>query len=378
MTTPVQALPELLRPSIEKYRDEADALGRLPAELVEELREHGAFRLNTPRELGGYEATPAAVLDVLTRVARIDGPTAWTMWNLNMGFAAGLIDPERMDGVWASGRDPLIANSGQPGAMTPAEGGFLLSGTWKIVSGAHLADWYLLAGAVTSAERGDGWGHGLYFCLVPRSAVQVLDTWDVVGMRASDSNSVQVRDLFVPTGMTFSFFAPNRLDRPAYRLPTVNLVYPGCAAVLIGMAQGAVDELVRLARTKTSFTGEPMATQESVQTTVGRAAAQVAAARGLLQSSAEELDRATEAGWETTDEQRAAVRGAMCHVTETARTVLVSMYAAGSSDPLYTDNRLGRIFRDGMATAQAANLSTIQWALPGRILLGRPAAVPFI
>ncbi|WP_306215093.1 acyl-CoA dehydrogenase family protein [Actinoplanes sp. RD1] len=341
MTHPVHDLPDVLRPAVEKYRDEAEALGRLPEELVRELREHGAFRLYTPRELGGHEATPAVVLELLTRLARLDGPTAWTVWNLNLGFVAGLLGPERAEEVFGGGRDPLIANSGQPGRMSPAEGGFRLTGTWKIVSGAHLADWFLLAGMLPAGPGTSGWGAGLFFCLVPRDAVTVLDTWDVAGMRASDSNSVTADEVFVPSDLAFSLFAPNRLDRPAYRLPTVNVVFPGCAAVLIGMAQAAVDELVRLAGGKTAFTGEPLAAMESTQVAVGRAAAQVAAARGLLLSTAGELDRTTAAGRETTEEQRAAVRGAIAHVTETARTVLVSMYATASSGSALHDQPAG-------------------------------------
>ena len=189
-------------------------------------------------------------------------------------------------------------------------------------------------------------------------------------MRASGSNSVAAGEVFVPAGRVFSFAAPNRLaDRAAYRLPTVNMVYPGCAAVLIGMAQGAVDELVDLARVKGT-----LAATESGQISVGRAATRVAAARGLLLSTARELEEAAE----PTDQQRAAVRGAIAHVAETARTVLTAMYVAGSSEPLYMSSRLGRVFRDGMAAAQSANLSTTAYALQGRILLGRPAEAPFI
>ncbi|MEV4351956.1 acyl-CoA dehydrogenase family protein [Actinoplanes sp. NPDC049596] len=373
MTT-MQEMPELLRPAIEKYRDEAEALGRLPEELVRELIAHGAFRLTTPRELGGFEASTAEVLDVLSRVARIDGPTAWILWNLNMGFISGLLPESRVREVWAPGRDPVIAHSGQPGRLIAADGGFTLSGRWKIVSGAHLAEWFLLAGMLTE-PAGPGRDAGRYFCLIPRSSVTVQDTWDVVGMRASDSNAVVAEEVFVPQDSVFSFATPNRFaDRPAYRLPTVHLLYPGGAAVLIGMAQGAVDELAALATTKTTMSGGTLAATEAVQDALGRATVQVAAARGLLLASVTELA----AQDEPTDELRAALRGSIAHVAETARTVLTAMYTAGGSDPLYTPSRLGRIFRDGMAAAQSANLSAAQFALRGRILLGEPPAVPFI
>jgi alkylation response protein AidB-like acyl-CoA dehydrogenase len=371
----IHELPERLRPAIEKYRDAAEAQGRISPELVGELRDQGAFRLFTPAELGGHEAPTATVLDFYTKVARIDGPTAWLLWNLNLGFIAGWLPEEATERIWGEEPDPLVANSGQPGLLTPADGGYRLAGRWKIVSGAHVAEWFLLAGADPSAGPRLA---GLRFCVVPRSDVSVLDTWDVVGMRASDSNTVVADDVFVPDTMSAGLFAPHRIDRPAYRLPVINLLFPGCAAVLIGMAQAAVDELIAIAMVKTGFDGVPLAEKEHVTVGVGRALSQVAAARGLLLETQRELDRTVAAGAETTEEQRAAVRGAICHVTETARAVLVAMYELGSSEPLYRESRLGRVYRDGMAAAQAANLSTTQWTIPGRIAVGQPSGWPFV
>jgi indole-3-acetate monooxygenase len=378
--TDVRDLPELLRPAIEKHRGDAEELGRIPEELVHELREHGAFRLQTPRELGGFEASLSTVLELYTRFARIDGPTAWLLWNFNLGFSAAWMPAEGVAAVWGAGPDPLTANSGQPGLLTAVEGGYQLSGRWKIVSGAHLADWYFLAGMVPAAgPETEGWGGpSLNLCAVPREAVSVLETWDVAGMRASDSNSVVADDVFVPGHMLMNLFDSPRIDRAAYRLPLIHMLYSGCAAILIGMAQAAVDEVIALAPGKTGTDGLVLATKNAVQIAVGRSLAQVAAARGLLLSAARTLDEAASAGRETTDEERAALRGAMAHVTETSRAVLTAMYEAGSSDPLYRSNRLGLIFRDGMAAAQAANLSTSQWTIPGRVALGQPVAWPFI
>ena len=41
-------------------------------------------------------------------------------------------------------------------------------------------------------------------------------------------------------------------------------------------------------------------------------------------------------------------------------------------------SRLGRWFRDGMAAAPSADLSTAQWPLVDRVALGLPPAVPFV
>jgi RNA polymerase sigma factor (sigma-70 family) len=119
-------------------------------------------------------------------------------------------------------------------------------------------------------------------------------------------------------------------------------------------------------------------TQERVQTAVGRATTQVAAARSLLLATAGELDRTAAAGRATTDAQRGALRGAMCLVTEVSRAALTTAYELGSSEPLARGSLLGRWFRDGMAAAQSADLSTAQWPLVGRVALGLPPAVPFV
>ncbi|GGJ33764.1 hypothetical protein GCM10010121_051150 [Streptomyces brasiliensis] len=172
-------LPEVLRPAIEKHRDEAEDLRSLPGGLLDDLRANGAFRLNTPSELGGFELPLAATTALIERLARIDGPTAWIVWNLTAGFVAAFLSEASVDRVWADGPDPMIAHSSQPGFLVPSDNGFRLSGEWKIVSGADAAQWLgLLAlvmedGRPRMTEVGPDWR----FRLVPRSSVTVRDTW---------------------------------------------------------------------------------------------------------------------------------------------------------------------------------------------------------
>ena len=374
--TPHQ-LAEALRPTIERHRDEADRLGRLPDRLVAELREAGAFRLYTPRELGGTELPLRANLELLERLGQIDGATAWTVWNLNMGLVAAMLPPS---GVAKLGSDPLIANSTSPGTAVPDGDGYRLSGEWKIVSGAHAAEWFLL-NAIVMRDGQPGIVDGqpeLRLCCVPRTQVEIRDTWSVNGMRGSDSNAVAVDDVTVPADLTCLLTAPSRLHRMPYRVGPISLVFPGCAAALVGMAQAAVDEVIALAHTKRTPEGGALSGDVRIQEAIGRASAQIRGARLSLFGIAAELDRMAEAHERITDMERAALRGAATHAMEIARAVLTSMYEAGSSDPLYTDSRLGRLFRDGHAAAQHRNLSTEAYPLIGRILLGLPSGVPFV
>ncbi|GAA1872960.1 acyl-CoA dehydrogenase family protein [Asanoa iriomotensis] len=369
--TDAATLPEALRPAIEKYRDEADETRRIPAQLLDQLRAAGAFRLNAPRESGGFELPLASVLELYERLGRIDGPVAWVIWNLNWGFSAAFL-PE--SGFARIGPDALIANSGQPGRLVHDGADYRLSGAWRIVSGVESADWVALAAIVFDGDRPKltDAGPDVRIVWVPRSAVTVRDTWDVVGMRGTNSDTVVAEDLAVPADLVVPFAVPPRIDRPAYRVPLVHLVFPGCAAVVLGVARAAVDEVTALAGRKVGMDGVPLAEQPRLQAALGRATAEVGAARALLFECARGLDRAAEAGAPATDAQRGELRGAISYAAETARSVLTAMYEAGSSDPLYASSRLGRIFRDGMAAAQHANMSAAHYELAGRTRLGLP------
>ena len=67
VTTPLTGpggLATRLAPWIKAVADEIEDLYNLPATLVTELRDAGAFSLLTPRDLGGFEAPLTTVLTV--------------------------------------------------------------------------------------------------------------------------------------------------------------------------------------------------------------------------------------------------------------------------------------------------------------------------
>lgn len=374
----LEDLPELLRPAIEKYRDEAEDLRRLPDELLDHLRTNGAFRFNTPRELGGLELPLATTMALIERLARIDGSVAWIVWNLNAGFGAAFLGDAVVERVWTGGPDPLIAHSSQPGRLVPGENGFRLSGKWNLVSGVDSAQWLgLLAlvldgGQPRMTDAGPDWR----FCMVPRSSVTVQDTWHATGMRGTNSNTVIAQDVPVAVDMTVAPDAKARIDRPLYRVPVINQITSGGAAVVLGMARAAIDEVAALSRGKAGPDGVPLARQGRIQAALGQASARVDAALALLLTTLGGLDAAAAEGRPATEKERGAVRGALPHAGETARAVLTCMYELGGSTALYESSRLGRLFRDGHAAAQHAVLSAAHYELAGRTVIGIPANDP--
>ena len=72
-------------------------------------------------------------------------------------------------------------------------------------------------------------------------------TWDVAGLRATASNDTSVTDLAVDRRHTCSFADRPWAEGPLWRLPLFVALAPPLAAVSLGVARGALDEMNRQA-----------------------------------------------------------------------------------------------------------------------------------
>lgn len=366
-------LPTELAPSIEAAVEGMEAGRGLPRKLLHELRDKGAFRMLTPRELGGSETSLKTVLQVYEGFGRLDASVAWVVWNANFGFIGALLGEEGNARIWADD-EPVFSNSGAPGTAIPSDGGYRLSGNWKIVSGIKNADWLTVIGVIVENGRPrltDAGSPDARLFVLHRDQLSIKATWNVSGMVGSDSNDVLVNDAFVPEELVARMDVPARIQRPLYQGFMPALVLPGCSAVVLGVAQTAIEETVALALSKKmSNGGGTLSESARAQAVIARSEASLHAARLLLLSTAEALDTAGENGDPVTIQQRAALRSAMSHAAQVSRQVLVEMYELGSSSSLYRGNPLERLFRDGMVALQHANHSAALFEDAGRVRFG--------
>ena len=374
-------LPESLRTGIEAGRAEAEQQRRLPPDLAEALRAAGAFRLTTPVERGGFEASLTTQVDVYEAFGRIDGPVAWNVWNGNLGFAAALLPDAAVDEIWGVGGDPIIANSARvAGAATPEGDSYVLSGRWDIVSAIDSADWVALFGMVMDGDgprmRPDGPDVRVFF--LRRDEVQVLDTWHTHGMRGTGSNTVVVDHVAVPERRAISPFTPRRIDRPLYRIPAFTIASTGSAPIVLGIAQAALDEVITLAPTKRTDNGQVLAERPHVHSRIGAAQTSLDAARALLRSTAGAIDAAAGAGDPVTELLRARMRAAMSHAAAVTRDVLLTCQQLASSTAIYSDTPIERLVRDGNVATQHMILASTHLDILGRLLLGLDAGTPVV
>jgi alkylation response protein AidB-like acyl-CoA dehydrogenase len=368
-----------LAPSVAAASQLAES-NEMPGALVREMRDSGAFRLLTPTERGGTEAPLTTVLEVYEELGRIDASVALQVWNSNFGFIGALLGEAGNARIWRENQpEPVFANGGTPGMAEVDPDGYRVSGTWRMVSGIAHADWVVLSTLVTEGGTTRMTENGPDFRLVavPADQVTVKDTWHVSALRATGSNEIIVENVLVSAELAARLDRPARIDRPLYRGFLPSIVVPGPAAIAVGIAASAIDELVELGKTKKTPTGELLSSLSRVQSAIAECDADLSAARELLFSAARRLQTAAEAGTMPDARDRAALRAAMSHAAKVSRRVLVTMYELGSSTSLYTGNALERQFRDGMATLQHFNLAADAFVGAGRVRFGLEPGMPF-
>ena len=217
---------------------EAESARTLAPEMVAALRAGGFARHFVPAECGGAAGTFQELADAIVTIGEACAATAWcASLAANLSRMAAFLPAEGYREIWADGPDAIVVGSLIPsGKGEPAEGGWRISGRWPYVSGIDFADWVLVCGNVEGEAR---------VFAVPKSSCTVLDTWLNVGMRATGSNTVVVKDLFVPVARSFrreNLFTGRAIDSsaPCHSVPLQTVNGLSFALPVLGAARGAL------------------------------------------------------------------------------------------------------------------------------------------
>ncbi|HEX2192530.1 MAG TPA: acyl-CoA dehydrogenase family protein, partial [Acidimicrobiales bacterium] len=194
----------------------------------------------------------------------------------------------------------------------PVEGGLRVSGRWGFGSGVGHSDWICGACVLVDDEGrpqlSDNGSPTVRLVFFPRAELTVHDTWHVSGLEGTGSHDYSVDDIFVPAERTMGFDLVPWPAGDLWRVPAISLVIGPFAAVPLGIARAAVDELVSLAMTKTPYrSSRRLADRDVAQTMVARAEAAVRAARHFVLAAMRDVSAARD-GEEVTLHERAILR----------------------------------------------------------------------
>ncbi len=274
-----------LGPGVRAAADRIEHGRRLPDDVVTALAEAGLFRLCVPETLGGSESDPATLVAVVETIGAADGSAGWCV---AIGATSGLLSGYLDEPVARAIYGPHAAISGgvfaPKGTATPVDGGYRVTGRWPFASGCQHCAWLMGGTLVVDGGKPRLLASGapdVRLMVFPAADATVIDTWSVAGLAGTGSHDIAVDDVFVPAERSVSLItdAP-RESRPLYLFPVFGLLAIGIAAVALGIARAAIDELVVLAGGKTPTGGRKrLAERPMIQ-------AQVAQAEALLRAGA--------------------------------------------------------------------------------------------
>ncbi|MFF7311746.1 acyl-CoA dehydrogenase family protein [Streptomyces sp. NPDC008137] len=362
-------------PEIAARSAEAEAARAVPAEIIAALRDAGVFRMSLPRAWGGEQLGLVESARVVREISEADGSTGWTVQAASMAwfFVRSLPRETLETEVFGDGADLLLRGAIAPkGRAVPVEGGYRLSGRWPLASGSFTPDWMLAGFVVEGAPPLPDGRPDLRIALLRPGQVTFLDTWDAVGLRATQSTDFTMDDVFVPERFTGPLTGGNNIPAPFYDLP-YTATGASHDAVVIGCLEGALGDLAELAATKRPafnpgvVIGEDPVFQEKFAELHLRT---VALSALLEQTGRTVMDRAL-AGEEPTPAEWFGYTGSHQHIHHEGSRILNEIMTLSGSSGLYSGNPIQRRWRDVRCVSQhvAGNNGSLRRL--GAVLAGR-------
>jgi indole-3-acetate monooxygenase len=383
----VIARARAVRDAVAAAADEIERDRRLPLALLDRLHEAELFRLLLPRSSNGIETDPVTFFHVMETIAEADASTAWCLSQAGgCAMSAAYLDLPVAQAIFGNDRRAVLAWG--PGPKVKAiecEGGYRVTGVWAFASGGRHATWL---GAHCPIFREDGSPRldetGVQqerTMLVRTEDVEWTDIWNTVGLRGTASDQFALSDFFVRTdhSITREFDRECRESGPLYRMSNHTCYQIGFAGVACGIARGALDCFLDMARGKVVRGGRrPISENAVVQSGLAQAEVNLRAARAYVLQSMAEIWQDLCAGAMITVAQRITVRMAATNAILKAREAVDFAYHTAGASSIFDNHPLERRFRDMHTVTQQLQGRMSHFETVGAWMLGAEADLTFV
>jgi len=295
-----------------------DREGSFPHENLAEMKESGVIAATVPQEFGGLGIE--SIHDLVTGISRLaqgDASTAIAVtmhlgpcWSLARLWRHGVAEDRRASSdalelmLHALGRRELIVCGAgtESGTHTrypltearKVDGGWAITGNKIFVTLSPEADMFHVFCRSHAPEDGDTWLAARAW--VPRTSegLTLVENWDSMGMRASGSHSLELRDCFVPDGLVFfrhkwgQWSVPELIHSAAGNL--------ALSSAFLGIAEEAANQIEGLVRKRRKApSNRLLAERFAIQTHVAHIEQCLSTARAILERTCRLWDAYLEA-----------------------------------------------------------------------------------
>jgi alkylation response protein AidB-like acyl-CoA dehydrogenase len=245
---------------------EYDRENRFFFEDLDELREAKYLLAAVPQEFGGLGLTLSQICHEQRRLARRSAPTALAM-NMHLlatGIAADLwrrgdntqswmLKEAARGSIFAYGYSESGNDLEALYSSTKAErvdGGYRFFGRKHFGTLSPVWDWLNLC-ATDASDPGDP---KVVHAVMPRDTAgyHIVETWDTLGMRATQSHDTVLEGAFVPDSYVLRVRGPGFAGADDYVLTIFGRFEPGIANIYIGLAERALALAIDRIKTKNS------------------------------------------------------------------------------------------------------------------------------
>jgi alkylation response protein AidB-like acyl-CoA dehydrogenase len=325
--------------------------------------------------VGAPELVPGLALHCAEEIARGDASAGWCVSiAVTSSLLAGYLSDESRSELFGDPQGCAAGVWAPRGKGRPVDGGLMVSGRWAFCSGITHAD-VLFAGCVIEDGANASTRKQMPSVVaIPKSDLEILDTWHTLGLRGTGSHDSVADEVFVPASRVVSLFDGPVLDRPLYRFPAFGYFALSIGAPMLGNARGAIDDYVALASEKVGLgSSRTLAERSPIQAAVAKGDASCRAARAAYYEAIDAAWAASQGSEPVSVALRNGLRLVATHAVRTSADVVRSMYDLAGGTAIYDDSPLQRRFRDAFTATAHFQVNAASRELPGRLLLGQPA-----
>ena len=348
-TALLQALAQLT-PEIEACAAEAERQRKPVDAVMAAIEATDVYRFFVPRAFGGWELDLDRFVDIGVLLGEACASTGWvTCFCMEHNWMVAQFPRRAQEEIFGE-KGYVIA----PGVISPAGGaraeggGFRLDGRWQWGTGVMHASWALVGAPVEGTRD-------LMMFAMPIEEVEVLDTWDSMGMAGTGSNDIVVRELFIPAHRALSLTkmsiarTPGGLEHgsPMYRMPMAPILALAAGTPAIGAAKGALRHFIERSRSRVMYgSAQVQAEHPAVHIRVGEVRTRIETAELLARQVAAETTR-----WGSIEEicdaqTRAELRVRMAYAVRLCRDAVRDLFEVSGASAQLSGSPLQRIYRD--------------------------------
>ncbi|HVZ06311.1 hypothetical protein [Rhodopila sp.] len=355
---------------------------RVSADTIAAYRDAGLLRVMQPRRFGGFQESFGLFARIVETLAEGCAASAWVYAVLaEHQWIIASMSLRAQEDVWADTPEAVASSSlGPRETARRATGGWRLSGRFPFSSGCHNAQWAILAARTEDAAGPTR----VRYMLVPMTDIEIIDDWQVLGLRGTGSCSLRVEDAFIPDHRTVLLHdlnqgtTPGATVLPEYallRAPRGFLVPFSLPNVLLALARRALTLVPAVQRTRLSRGVTAVAASEVMQMRLGEASAMIDAATTLMHTHRSKAVEMVEAGLPIAAIDVARARRDVSLIAQLVRQGVEMLAETAGSQHVYDVDPLQALLRDVQTIATHIVVARQPAMVPyGRLLLGLPTA----